>query len=53
MSFQPSILQGVPRVARYLTFSVLSGVGPTVSKEAIRALVFRGSIATIIASGDA
>ena len=38
MSFQASILPGVPRVARYLTFSIRQGDGPTVSKDAVRAL---------------
>ena len=38
MNAQPAILPGVPRVARYLTFSVRPGVEPTVSKEAVKAL---------------
>lgn len=38
MSFQPSILPGVPRVARYLTFRILPGVEATASQEVVRAL---------------
>ena len=38
MSFQPSILPGVPRVARYLIFSVRPEVEPAVSREAVQAL---------------
>lgn len=38
MNAQPSILPGVPRVARYLTFSVRRDVEPTVSKECVQAI---------------
>jgi len=38
MNAQPAILPGVPRVSRYLTFSVRPDVEPTVSKESVRAL---------------
>ena len=38
MQPQPSILTGVPRVARYLTFSSRPGAIPAASLESIRAL---------------
>ena len=38
MSVQPSILKGVPRVARYLSFSSQPAVSPTDSLETVQAL---------------
>ena len=38
MSAQPSILKGVPRVARYLSFSSQPAVSPTDSLESVQAL---------------
>ena len=45
MNAQPSILPGVPRVARYLSFSLRSGIAPKDSRQSVEALDINENIA--------